>query len=478
MIGGSLRVRLFLAGVVSILVALALAAFGLSLLFERHVERRMGDDLTVVLDRLVSGIDRAQDGTLSVVDAPDDPRFEKPLSGLYWQVTTEPVAGAASTLVDRSRSLWDTELPLPRDELFEGSLHHHRIAGPGGSSLIAVERRVTLPARLGGTALRLVVARDVADLRNATRDFTSDLMPFVAMVGLLLVVASAIQVRVGLAPLAAVQARLAAIRAGTAERLGQAFPDEVQPLAAEVDALLDARDRQVQAARARAGDLAHGFKTPLQVLAGDVVRLEEKGERAIAEDLAVIGETMRRHVERELARARRVVSADAVAPVGEVVERVVRVVGRTPAADPLEWEVSVDPAAKARIAPDDLAEILGNLLENAARHARERIVVTAAIETGEVVVRVVDDGPGIPPQMVAMALQRGGRLDTGPGTGLGLAIASDIAEAWDGLLSLGPTDPGRMTAVLRLPRAERTVLAERTVSTDRTGLAERPLTRS
>lgn len=449
MIAGSLRLRLLVAGAVSILIALGVAAFGLSVLFERHVERRMAADLTVVLDRLLAGLDRDADGRLVIADPPDDPRFERPLSGLYWQVTTEPRG-----LVDRSRSLWDSDLPLPEDEPSEGSLHQHRIAGPGATRLLAVERRVVLPARLGGGAVRLVVARDLADLTAATRDFTRDLLPFVALVALLLGVASAVQVRIGLAPLAAVRARLAAIRSGRAERLGTSFPDEVQPLAAEVDALLASRDRQVETARARAADLAHGLKTPLQVLAGDIERLNRKGESAIAADLAAVGETMRRHVERELARARRTAAPiDAVAAIAEVAGRVVEVVRRTPSGDALDWELAIDGDLRARIVPDDLAEILGNLLDNAARHARDRVAVSAVADGDEVIVRVVDDGPGIPAALVPQALRRGGRIDAGPGTGLGLSIASEIADAWEGALRLGPTDPGRMTAAVHLPRA-------------------------
>jgi signal transduction histidine kinase len=449
-IAGSLRLRLFAAGAVSILLALGLAALGLTALFERHVERRMAQDLAVTVDRLVAGLDRGTDGKLTVGDAPDDPRFDKPLGGLYWQVIREP-----GGVVDRSRSLWDAELAVPADEPSEGSRHNHRIRGPGGGELLAVERRVTLSPRLGGGAVRVVVAQDLSDLAAATRDFAGDLLPFLGVIALLLVTASAAQVAVGLAPLKAVRTRLAAIRAGTAERLGTAFPDEVRPLAAEVDALLDQRDQQVGAARARASDLAHGFKTPLQVLAGGVDRLRAKGETAIAADLAAIGEAMRRHVERELARVRQTTSTKATrAMVAAVADQVIGVVRRTPRGSALTWSNQVPADLAARIQAEDLAEILGNLLENAARHAAEDIVVRAAVEAGMVVLAVVDDGPGIPAERVAEALKRGGRLDqSGPGTGLGLAIAADLAEAWGGAVTLGPTLPGAMTAVVRLPRA-------------------------
>ncbi|MGZ8299346.1 MAG: sensor histidine kinase [Rhodoplanes sp.] len=452
MTAGSLRLRLFLAGVVSVVVALGLSFLGLSRLFERHVERRMATDLALVLDELVGGLDRDAEGHLAVVDEPGDARFDRPLSGLYWQVTREP-----NGLVARSRSLWDSELPVPPDELSEGALHQHRISGPRETSLLAVERNVVLPPRLGGGAVRVVVARDAGELTEATRTFTADLAPFLVLIALVLIGAFGAQVAVGLAPLKAVRARLGAIRSGAAERLGSAFPDEVQPLAGEIDALLEARDKQVAAARARAADLAHGLKTPLQVLTGGVERLKAKGEGDIANDLAGVGEAMRRHVERELARARRdAAPADPTAWIKATVERVVAVVGRTPKGAMLDWTIEIAPDLAVRIPPDDLTEVLGNLLENAARHAREHIAVTASVMGSEAVIAIVDDGPGIPPERVAEALRRGGRLDqSGAGAGLGLAIVSDILEAWSGSLALGPTAPGAMTATVRLPLTRR-----------------------
>ncbi|MGA8157807.1 MAG: HAMP domain-containing sensor histidine kinase [Rhodoplanes sp.] len=452
MTAGSLRLRLFLAGAVSVVVALGISYFGLSFLFERHVERRIAADLAYVLDELVSGLDRDADNNLIVTEGPGDPRFDRPLSGLYWQVAREP-----HEVIARSRSLWDAELSLPADALSDGALHQHRIAGPGGTSLLAVERRVVLPPRLGGGAVRVVVARNAEDIAEATRTFSADLAPFLVLVGLLLIGAFAAQVAIGLAPLKAIRARLSAIGSGAAERLGSTFPDEVQPLAGEIDALLEARDKQLSAARARAADLAHGLKTPLQVLAGGVDRLKVKGECEIANDLASVGEAMRRHVERELARARRdAAPTDPAAQIRAVVGRVVTVVGRTPKGATLDWAIDIDPGLAARIPPDDLTEVVGNLLENAAQHARERVAITASTTESEIMIAIVDDGPGIPPDRVAEALRRGGRLDQGgAGTGLGLAIVSDILEAWGGSLALGPTAPGAMTATVRLPLTRR-----------------------
>ncbi len=437
---GSLRLRLLVAGALSILVALALSAFGLTLLFERHVERRVAAELAVYLDQITAGLDRGPSGALVLTRPPADPRFDTPLSGLYWQ------AGVGDERL-RSRSLWDETLALPPDTLADGAVHEHRIAGPDGAALLALERSVTLPARLGGGALRAVVAVDAADVTAATRAFAVDLLPYLAILALVLIASAAVQVTVGLRPLAAVRARLAGMQAGTERRMGDAFPDEIRPLAAEVDALIAAREAQVERARARAADLAHGLKTPLQVLSGDVDRLRERGERAIAADIEQVAAAMRRHVDRELARARLAAGGgDASADVAAVVDAVLAVVVRTPSGAALAWTTDIPEGSIARIDPDDLAEAVGNLVENAARHATSRVAVTCRVAGECLVLAVADDGPGIAADRIETALARGGRLDgAGDGTGLGLAIVGDIAEAWGGRLSLAAAAPDTST---------------------------------
>jgi signal transduction histidine kinase len=362
---------------------------------------------------------------------PADPRFAKPLSGLYWQLQV------GETRL-RSRSLWDDRLALPPDELANGAVHKHRIQGPNGVELIALERSVTLPPRLGGGAMRAAVALDAADVAAATRSFAVDLLPYLAVIAIFLIAAAYAQVTVGLRPLAAVRERLSAIRAGTARRLGEAFPDEIVPLAAEIDELLAARETQIEKARARAGDLAHGLKTPLQVLAGDVKRLRTKGEAEIAAEIEQVATAMQRHVDRELARARTAAGdPEAQTRILDVVERIVAVVIRTPAGARLEWSIDTEPGMVARIDPDDLAEAIGNLAENAARHARGKVSIRSRRDAGFIVVTVADDGPGIPKEQLEQALSRGGQLDrSGSGAGLGLAIVRDIAESWGGRLEI------------------------------------------
>ncbi len=215
-----------------------------------------------------------------------------------------------------------------------------------------------------------------ADIRRAVGDFGADLVPFLLVIGAMLLAADWAQVTVGLRPLTAVRERLAAIRSGSAQRLGSGFPDEVQPLAVEIDALLDARDHQIEKARARATDLAHGLKTPLQVLATDAERLRVKGEAEIGAEVSNLAATMHRHIERELTRARLAPDTGlARANVRDVAERVINVVRRTPSGQHLTWSVDIPDDLVAPIDADDLAEALGNLVENAARHAQSRVGV-------------------------------------------------------------------------------------------------------
>lgn len=430
--------RLLLGGAASILAALMLSAVGLIYLFERHVERRVEAELGVYLDQMVASIDQSTDGSLIIKRPPADPRFAKPLSGLYWQLN----AGGKTVL--RSRSLWDVQLALPPDELADGAVHKHRIAGPGGAELIALEQSVTLPARLGSADIRAAVALDAADTTAAVHSFTIDLLPYLAVIALFLISAAYAQVAIGLKPLDTVHRQLTIIRQGKAQKLGSAFPDEILPLTAEVDALLEAREKQIEKARARAGDLAHGFKTPLQVLAGDVERLRGKGECEIAAEIEQVATTMRRHVDHELTRARLASgNPDARANLAEIVERIVAVVRRTPEGAKLDWTVEIPKNAVARIHPDDLAEAIGNLVENAARHARKSVVIRMRRADGLTLLSVIDDGAGIPRQRLDEALARGGKLDRlGEGAGLGLAIVREIAEAWDGSFEIRTSSSG------------------------------------
>ena len=435
----SLRLRLLIAGTISTAIALGLAGYGLTILFQRHVERRIDAELVVYLNQLTAHLEPSSTNEIALSAQPADPRFGVPLSGLYWQIVHEQKG-----TVLRSRSLWDSELTLPHEETIDDAIHHHRIAGPGKDELYLLQRRVELPARLGSGTVRVAVAWDTTEITAAVRQFAGDLTPLLTMLGALLLAAAWVQVTVGLRPLAAVRRRLSKIRTGKIHRLGSEFPDEIRPLAQEIDALLDARDVEISRAKTRAGDLAHGLRTPLQVMQTEIDRLAKEGQETAALSLSTVTRTMQRTIERELARVR--LSAprrDATANVASAVDQITRVVQRMPEAGHLDWIIDVPRDLAAPIDHGDLTEAVGNLIENAARHARHSVTITGSSDGADTVLMIADDGPGIPDEKREEVLKRGGRLDErGSGAGLGLAIVSEIVESWGGILSLEQGNPG------------------------------------
>jgi len=443
---GSLRLRLLLAGVVAVLLAMAGIAAGLTLLFERHVERRVVDQLAATLDQIASGIDRGADGLLAIPAPPADPRLAQPYSGYYWQVEMEGQ-------VLRSRSLWDAEIPLGPRPAAGVLASYHTDGLPSGEHLV-VERVVTLPDRLGGSDARIALALDRAEIDTATAAFRGDLLPYLLVLAVFLLGASFLQTTVGLRPLAAVKARLGDIKSGDLVRLGKGYPAEVQPLVDEVDALLDASDLAVRRARTRAADLAHSLKTPLQLLAGEIERLAKRGDATTAEHVSVVWSTIGAAVDRELARSIAMpTTRSRRASVAGAVDRVLRVIRRTPRGDRLAFSTDIAPDIEAAIEMETLVEALGNIVENAARHARASVCISAAIVDRDVTIVTRDDGDGIADERLPDLARRGVRIDEkGPGHGLGLAIVADIAGDNGGGVAFRNLAPG-FEVSLRLPAA-------------------------
>jgi signal transduction histidine kinase len=432
----SLRLRLIAGGIVAILVALTVAGGGLVLLFERHVTRTVGDELNVHLKQLIAGIDMDAQGQLVLMRPPADSRFSDPLSGLYWQITDD--RGQAL----RSRSLWDAALAPPSDNLSTGEVHQHVMTGPAHVRVLAAERMVQLTAGARRVPVRAIVAVDLSRVAAAAAGFTRDLAVALGLLGAVLSLATIIQVSLGLRPLAALRQGIADIRAGNSDHLPTAAPREVAPLVEEVNALLDAQEREIERSRGRAADLAHGLKTPLAALAGDIRRLRERGEEEIAGDVENVTESMSRNVDRELARARargtkrsKVAAATDLAP---LVQSLLGTLARTPSAANVRFEHEIPGGLCVPMDRTDLAEVLGNLLDNAVRHAASRVCITASPRPS---ITVEDDGKGIPPAAQARVVERGIRFDEREeGTGLGLAIVQDVLDAYDWRLALGTSN--------------------------------------
>jgi signal transduction histidine kinase len=278
----------------------------------------------------------------------------------------------------------------------------------------------------------------------------------VSIVALVCMVAGLVQVRKGLAPLRQLRERLAAARDARAPGVEGRYPAEVQPLVDDLNALLTHRERMVGRALAKAGDLAHGLKTPLAVLTQEAERARAAGHDDLAATIDQQVERMRRQVDYHLAHARAAASGatpGARCDVAASAEGLARTLLRLHAGRGLaiDLEVSADHAVRSQ--REDLDEMLGNLLDNACKWARSRVAIRSSAADDRVVVTVDDDGPGLAPSMREEVLRRGVRADeAAPGFGLGLAIVRDLAELYGGRVALDDSPLGGLRARIELPR--------------------------
>lgn len=433
----SLRVRLLLGAAVAIFIALAAAWLVMTLLFERHVERRVHADLVREGMQLAANLSIAPDGAPLLSREPGDLRFAEPASGLYWQVTT-----ARGSL--RSRSLWDQSLPA--SHIAGGREWNTRfIAGPFEEQLLLVER-VVKPDRDGPEVL-LQLASENTSLHEARREFGTELALFLVLLWAILSAAAWTQVALGLRPLARVRDQVDALKRSPRERLAAAPAQEVEPLVRAINELADAREKDLTRARRRAADLAHALKTPLAAVAAQSRRAREAGAVDAADGLDRAIHAASAAVDRELARSRaaaiRAASGEVSAAALPVIEAVVGVVERAEFVAQVVFEVNVSSDLTVPVAAEDLLELMGALIENAARYARRRVQIAGAQTLGGRTLSIEDDGPGIDPAQMADAFERGARLDqAGAGHGLGLAIAQDLAEATGAQIALARAELG------------------------------------
>ena len=438
---GSLTRRMIGVAAVWILILLGAGGYTLDRVLVSAVTRNFDAGLEYVLTALIATSEIGPDGEILLSRQPADQRFLEPYSGLYFQITAnghDPFP---------SRSLWDRQLATQR-QIPDAEIQFVNSREFLPEILRVAERDIRLP---GSPVLwRFQVAQNRELLDDQIGVLRRTLVRSFGILALGLIVLAALQAIYGLWPLRRVRRAIVAIRSGEKSRIDERLPREIAPLTEEVNALLAHNERQAEEARRHAGNLAHALKTPLTVITNSA--------QAHSADLAptVIREarTMRRQVDHHLARARAVgrrSSAQARVEVWPALKAVERAVDRL--YEQVTIDLAGDKKAVARVERQDLDEMLGNLIENAAKYGNGRVFVTVAGDAECVEVEVEDDGPGIPEAERAAIFDRGARLDTGkPGTGLGLAIVRDVAEIYGGSIHLEESeDLGGLLARLRLP---------------------------
>lgn len=438
---GSLTRRMIVVAAIWIAVLLSVGGFALDRVLTTAITRNFDAQLDYVLTALIASAEIGPDGEAYLNRPPADQRFLEPYSGLYFQISGtdfEPF---------RSRSLWDRALQV-RSSHSDFSVHTYDSGEFTEESLRIVERDVRLPG--SPARWRFQVAQNRTGLDEQIGVLRKTMVRSFGVLGLGLLAMAALQAFYGLWPLRRVRKAIASIRSGEKARIEERFPHEIEPLTEELNDLLAHNEVQAEEARRHAGNLAHALKTPLTVVTNAATAHSDD----LAETVIREATTMRRQVDHHLARARAIgrrSSTQARAEVWPSLEAVERAVTRL--YENVTVDLDGDKDAAVRVERQDLDEMVGNLIENAAKYGGGRVFVTVRNTPECVEIEVEDDGPGIPEAQRTAIFGRGARLDLEkPGTGLGLAIVRDVATIYGGSIALEESeDLGGLLARLKLP---------------------------
>ncbi len=410
------------------------------------ITRNFDEQLGYMLTGMIGSAEIGPDGEVFFNRPLGDQRFLEPSSGLYWQIRGEGHEDFPS------RSLWDRSLEV-RGDHFDAAPHVYDSDQFRGEQLRVMERSIILPG--SETKWWFTVAASREDLDEQISSIRLILVYSFVLLGIGLMLMAGVQTWYGLYPLRHVRRGIQKMRTTGANRMTEPLPLEVQPLVEELNALLEHTDRQAEEARTHAGNLAHALKTPLTVVMNAATARSPDLADTVIREAAV----MRRQVDHHLARARAVgrrAGGFSRANVWTSVEAVLRAVERL--YEQTRFDLDGNRDVTVMLERQDLEEILGNLIENAAKYGGGSVFVS--IDQGEepewCEIWIEDDGKGIPTADRVRIFDRGARLDTEkPGTGLGLAIVRDVARIYGGNVELHESeDLGGLLVKLRLPRAQ------------------------
>ena len=440
----SLSSRLIAVAAIWTILALLVGGAVLSNAFRVAAQNSFDMALASDMDGLIAAAEPDPNGGVMLQGRFLNHNFDRVYSGLYYQIRAGTTGGQIS------RSLFDREIEIRNTER-KGALTWGEADGPEGQHLRVVSRRVDLAPNQPAGEFTFVVAGDMVEVERQTNEFNTVLIWSFVILGLGLIIAILLQVRVGLLPLRRVSEALARIRDGKARRLDGHFPTEIEPLATELNSLIQHSEEVVGRARTHVSNLAHFLKTPLSVLAAEA----DAQPGPLADSIKRQVFSMRRQVDHYLSRARAAGSLDVLGnrtQVSTVMDDLARVIGRIHAPRGIVIEAECSDLIYFRGERQDLEEMLGNLIDNGCKWARARVRVRCKSAAGRLSLTIEDDGPGLSAQQRTQVGERGERLDESvPGSGLGLAIVRDISKLYGGFFVLDASPMGGVMACLELP---------------------------
>lgn len=437
--------RIIAFSVFWIALALLVTALLLRGLYREHIEQHFDSHVYTHVEELVAAVEIGPDGELRLFRQPTDPRFHRPDSGWYWQVQ------AADETLAKSASLGDALLDVSGLN-FEENHDVQEMLGPNRQKLRAHVVHMT-HGRFPGSVTILATAPEM-QIQDDVADFMSQVLMSFLILAVGLSMAVVVQVFVALRPLKAIRAAISDVQAGKSTRLPREYPSDVQPLADELNSLIDYNETLLKRARTQLADFAHKVKTPLTVIRNEARNISGEQGRLILDQ----AHSMSGSIDHFLTRARVSGQKDAVGyrtSIRSVIDDLRFAVERIYQDRDLSIELCSDHDCKFRGEVQDLEEMLGNLIENACKWAGDRIEIRCNPEEDMLTIAVEDDGPGIAEKDFERVLQRGNKLDESvPGYGQGLSIVKEIAELYGGFLRLGRSELGGLKAELNLPAAE------------------------
>lgn len=439
----SLRARVLISAAAVLTVFALLMSLALEQAIRDAVIAAREERLQAQIFLLMAAGEEGKNG-LTFPNALAESRLTLPGSGLYAEVLSalgDPVWRSPSALG------MDPPTPLPQPP---GKRRFEQLEEPDGRRYLVLAFGVTWATGPVPQDYTFVVAEDASAVNDEVSDFRTSLATWLGAMMLLLLVALVLVLRRGLRPLRQVARELAVIESGTQSQILGRYPEEIEALTDNLNALLAHERARQRRLDNTLGDLAHSLKTPLAVIQG---ALEEQATPGLIQEQV---QRMRHIVDYQLQRARTSTQQTATlappVPVQGTAERLIASLRKVHRDKSVSVTLAMDPGLLFRGVEGDLMEMLGNLLENAFKWCRGGIRVVGRVERSTLILSIEDDGPGIPADQVARLLERGARADEStPGHGLGLAVVREISEAYGGRLEIDSSPLGGARARIRLP---------------------------
>ena len=446
----SLAVRLFFSATVWIMLTLVSAGLLLSDLNQNSNFKAFDDRLNLSLETLIGASRLDSSDGITVVSTIGDPRYFQPYSGWYWQIND-----GAKTLA-RSRSMWDQVFTIDKRLIGGRSQFVSQVQSNDNQlkkiekkKLHIIQREISFPGYKN--PVTFTVSGDTQEYQENIKKFDNTLSTILIALGVGLMFAVFLQVNFGLLPLNKIKTALFKIRNGDEKNLQDPYPLEVQPLATEINNLLEHNEKIIERAKTHVGNLAHVLKTPLAVVSNEI-----DGKDKILSNQVQL---MKRQIDRYLKKAH----LDSVGKVTKekinIIELSKKMIGIFLKLYPSKDIQMSSNLEKGYVLSsfEDMEEVIGNIVENSCKWAGKRVLLEIK-ESNDNNIHMVfsDDGPGLPQDKMKKVFARGFRLDEQtPGTGLGLNIVKDIVETSKGKVWLTKSSKlGGLEVNIKLPLSQ------------------------